>query len=566
MQMHTVPQRHSAPMPVLEYEDVLVNETMPPSLETGMMYDGTGRSETVRMQFGQGDAAIIGRITQRSQPGRCPVKDANARKPHPEAGPVFVKFFKIHGAACPPELLAEYGPRAEQVDESRQVNDSGCVIISSNGFHPLDHQPGLQNVFTPRFPNPKTSPAAGFNQSHAVVRWTCPQWLRCANYTTLTLLILFALLLKSPAIHAAGAEESSIPPLAVSEDGRYLVSSTDGTPLFWLADTAWGMVNLTPADVDDYLQDRASRRFNVIQGPIILRRPIGSPVLSPNYAGDVPLLNAADGVVLNEHYMQHVDYIVEQARVHGLYIALAVVWGGDVGQIFSVDDTEPARALGSQLGRRYKDKTNVIWIVCGEYQKIALKVEKRKRLKPTYKQLALINALAEGIESGHGGANLMTIHPDGSRSSSEYFHDAEWLDFNMIQTFSINPSTADIIEADWKRSPAKPVVNAEPAYEGRDMHNNNDPVTPWKVRYEAYQSVFQGAMGHTYGHSEIWQPSNGWRNALDSEGSRSMGHLRALMESRPAIGREPYQTLVEHRGGKTDRFKKCSAVSWNQPA
>lgn len=367
---------------------------------------------------------------------------------------------------------------------------------------------------------------------------------------------MFALLLKSPAIHAAGAEESSIPPLAVSEDGRYLVSSTDGTPLFWLADTAWGMVNLTPADVDDYLQDRASRRFNVIQGPIILRRPIGSPVLSPNYAGDVPLLDAADGVVLNEHYMQHVDYIVEQARVHGLYIALAVVWGGDVGQIFSVDDTEPARALGSQLGRRYKDKTNVIWIVCGEYQKIALKVEKRKRLKPTYKQLALINALAEGIESGHGGANLMTIHPDGSRSSSEYFHDAEWLDFNMIQTFSINPSTADIIEADWKRSPAKPVVNAEPAYEGRDMHNNNDPVTPWKVRYEAYQSVFQGAMGHTYGHSEIWQPSNGWRNALDSEGSRSMGHLRALMESRPAIGREPYQTLVEHRGGKTDRFKK----------
>lgn len=352
------------------------------------------------------------------------------------------------------------------------------------------------------------------------------------------------------------ASDNALPRLAVSSDGRYLVNADDGSDFFWLADTAWGMVNLTPDEVEEYLRDRASKGFNVIQGPILIRKSVDSSAFSPDYAGDLPLLDTANGILLNERYLQRVDDIVERARANGLYIVLAVVWGGDVGQVFSVDDPGSARAVGNQLGLRYKDKSNVIWIVCGEYQKIAKKSGNRKRPSPTFRQLALINALAEGIESGHGGANLMTIHPDGSRSSSEYFHDTGWLDFNMIQTFSINPSTASLIQADWERNPAKPVVNAEPAYEDRNSNYNNDPVTAWKVRYEAYQSVFQGAMGHTYGHWEVWQPSSGWRNALDSEGARSMGHLRDLMESRPATGRAPYQLMVEHRGSLAYRFKK----------
>lgn len=355
---------------------------------------------------------------------------------------------------------------------------------------------------------------------------------------------------------AAGATGGELPRLSVSPDGRHLVRADDGGAFFWLADTAWYLADLPPADVDDYLRDRASRGFNIIQGPIIIRKLFDHEQMMPNYTGDFPLAFTDDRPALNERYLRHIDYIVERALKHGLYIAPAVIWGSVLDQIFLVDNPGLARDIGRQLGRRYKDKSNVIWIVCGEYHKIAWETAKGDRTRPTYRELALVNALAEGLESGHEGAHLMTIHPDGSRSSSEHFHDAAWLDFNMIQTFSIKRSTANLIRHDWERMPAKPVVNAEPAYEDRNINFTNDPITPRKVRYEAYHSVFQGAFGHTYGHWDIWQATDNWRSALGSEGARSMTYLRALMESRPAVGREPYQTMVDDTGGITARSKR----------
>ncbi|MGE0372705.1 MAG: DUF4038 domain-containing protein [Gammaproteobacteria bacterium] len=362
--------------------------------------------------------------------------------------------------------------------------------------------------------------------------------------------------LAGPTPGVSGDADGDVPRLAVSRDGRTLIRSDDGTAFFWLGDSAWYLADLPPAGVDEYLRDRASRGFNVIQGPIIVRKPFDRPGMMPNYAGELPLRLMDEGAALNVRYMQHIDYIVERALHHGLYIALAAIWGPEFDQLLSVDDPEQAYSIGTQLGRRYKDKPNVIWIVCGEYHKIAWETRGRDRSVLNGKELGLIEALATGLEAGHGGANLMTIHPTGNRSSSEHFHAAAWLDFNMIQTFSINSRTSDLVLKDWMRRPARPVVNAEPAYEGRDMGFNNDPVTPWKVRYEAYQSVFQGAMGHTYGHSDIWNPSETWRVALDSEGARSMTRLRALMESRPAAGRAADQGLILGSGDLHARYKR----------
>jgi hypothetical protein len=138
----------------------------------------------------------------------------------------------------------------------------------------------------------------------------------------------------------------------------------------------------------------------------------------------MPLIETSDGLALNEPYMQHIDYIVDQALHHGLYFVLTVAWSSVLDKIFPVDNPAAAHVVAEQLGRRYRDRSNIIWIVCGEYQKIVWAFERRDRLKPTHKELTLINALAEGLERGHGGAHLMTAHPDGSRSSSEFFHDA----------------------------------------------------------------------------------------------------------------------------------------------
>ena len=53
--------------------------------------------------------------------------------------------------------------------------------------------------------------------------------------------------------------------LKVSDDRRYLAHA-DGTPFFWLGDTAWnGVLKSDPGSWDLYLRDRVAKGFNVVQ-------------------------------------------------------------------------------------------------------------------------------------------------------------------------------------------------------------------------------------------------------------------------------------------------------------
>src|SRR5690349_20776067 len=57
--------------------------------------------------------------------------------------------------------------------------------------------------------------------------------------------------------------------LRVSENKRYLVTE-NGTPFFWLGDTAWELFHqLNREDADKYLGIRASQGFTVIQAVVL---------------------------------------------------------------------------------------------------------------------------------------------------------------------------------------------------------------------------------------------------------------------------------------------------------
>ena len=52
--------------------------------------------------------------------------------------------------------------------------------------------------------------------------------------------------------------------LQVSQNGHCL-QLDDGTPFFWLGDTAWKLGRLSPNDVERYLRNRAGKGFNAGQ-------------------------------------------------------------------------------------------------------------------------------------------------------------------------------------------------------------------------------------------------------------------------------------------------------------
>lgn len=344
--------------------------------------------------------------------------------------------------------------------------------------------------------------------------------------------------------------------LRVSPDQRYLVKA-DGTPFFYLGDTAWELFHrLNREEADTYLTNRAAKGFTVIQA-VVLAEIDG--LHTPNPYGHAPLKND-DPAQPNEDYFKHVDYIVNKAEELGLYIGMLPTWGDKIfkntwgvgPEIFTPDN---ARAYGAFLGRRYQDKP-IIWVIGGD-----------RNPREGSNDVEIWRAMAEGVVKGAGGNDkvMMTFHPQPLEhgSSSNWFHNDEWLDFNMHQTGHCRDLEVYArIQEDYTLEPTKPTMNGEPIYEDHPVCFNaaeNGYSYPSDIRKAAYLSLFAGAHGHTYGCHNIWQmwepghdPINGpmkpWFESLELPGAVQMSYVRALMESRPILERVPDQSLVTDAG------------------
>jgi hypothetical protein len=321
--------------------------------------------------------------------------------------------------------------------------------------------------------------------------------------------------------------------LQVSPDGRYL-SYEDGAPFLYLGDTAWELFHrLNREEADRYLANRAAKGFTVIQAVVLAQ--LGG-LTDPNPYGHTPLTDS-DPAKPNDEYFRHVDYIVDKAEELGLHVGMLPTWGSywKAGRF----DTQNARIYGHFLGKRYRGKP-IIWVLGGD-----------ENIK-TEQEAAIISAMARGLREGDEGEHLITYHPRGPGLSSDYFHEAEWLDFNMFQSSHAarDHDNALFTEHDYALKPPKPTLDGEPRYETLSVAFYNSNVArnvrfdAYDVRQAAYWSLLAGACGHTYGHNSIWQmwqpgrraviwASVPWYEGLDHPGAFQMGYIRRLFESRP---------------------------------
>ena len=368
------------------------------------------------------------------------------------------------------------------------------------------------------------------------------------------------------------AAHTCVSQLRVSDNKRYLVTQ-DGKPFFWLGDTAWELFHrLTREEAEKYLKDRADKKFNVIQA-VVLAELDG--LHTPNAYNEVPLEDD-DPAQPREEYFSHVDFVIDKAHELGLYIALLPTWGDKVykdswGIGPEVFNPENAAAYGRWLGNRYKNRSNIIWVIGGD------------RNPRNENHLAIWRSMANGIVTGVGGHDkaLMTFHPQPNNledgGSSKWFHHDEWLDFNMFQTGHCRENNVwDRIQVAYNKTPVKPVLDGETIYEDHPVCFNATDLgvsSAYDIRKHAYLDVFAGAFGHTYGCHDIWQmyapgrePVNGphfpWYDAIDLPGASQMQYLRKLIESRPMLERIPDQNLIDNARGNNDRIQATRGTDY----
>lgn len=335
--------------------------------------------------------------------------------------------------------------------------------------------------------------------------------------------------------------------LKVGANGHHLVDQ-EGKPFFYLGDTCWLLFQrLNHEELEEYLRDRAAKGFTVMQTYVVRGLDKQHPDGNSSLLGATPFLDR-DPARPNEEFFKNMDYVVNRANELGLVMGLVTAKSWHVTEHpEKVFDESNAHAFGKFLGQRYRNNA-VVWFPGGD--------------SAPGKYDALWVAMARGLKDGCGGSQLVCYHGQGRTSSSMWFHQADWLDFNSIQSGHVFMADSyAFVSKDYALTPPKPTVDMEPAYENHPTGAGQPPIDSHKVRTQAYLAILAGAAGHGYGAMDLFYfykdpdgpfPKNGyqhWRAAMAYEGSRQMGLLRRLFEQRHWYEMVPDQSVLASEPG-----------------
>lgn len=367
--------------------------------------------------------------------------------------------------------------------------------------------------------------------------------------------------------------DAQLPQLKVSANKRFF-QTADGKPFFWLGDTGWLLfIKCNRQDAIKYLNDRKLKGFNVIQVMLVHDVDLGVNVYGDSsvHNKDVahPWITKGNSFAKENEYdfWDHVDYMIDEAAKRGIYMALVPVWGGNIKYV----NEEQAKDYATFLANRYKNKSNIIWLNGGDIKG-----------SDGLKQWNVIGNTIRSIDKKH----LIGFHPRGRNSSSTWFHNEAWLDFNMFQSghrsYAQDTSSNETLHYgednwryandDYKLKPIKPTFDGEPSYEDipYGLHRADQPYwQDYEIRRYAYWSVFAGGCGFTYGHNSVMQfytpgdsgisyfPKVKWQDALNAPGAGQMKHLKKLMLKRSYFDRIPDQSMLVDDG---ERYEKIIAT------
>ncbi|KAF3763706.1 hypothetical protein M406DRAFT_332167 [Cryphonectria parasitica EP155] len=369
---------------------------------------------------------------------------------------------------------------------------------------------------------------------------------------------IYVLLLGAAATVSAALNSSSSVPwanltISAPVNGRYLYRTSNDEPFFWQADTAWELFHrLNRSDADFYLQDRASKGFNVVQAVAIAEL---NGTTWPNFLrrildGDLPLIDK-DPMKPNEAYFEYIDWVVNRAAEYGILIALVPTWGaymncGWYNQSWVIFNHTSAEWYGNYIGTRYPGLPKIIGADSNGFWSCNIsEASSEWEADPSLDQASLVGPirdwrsvfarLADGLreaEAKKGFTSFIAWHPtnvqeigtdkpyghnymNGSfgRLSMDAVQSGHTLadhtslaqEFYALQEWDSTKNYNNITEM--RAAFPGPVIDLENHYEGAHIAFNAS-LPLWNtsiVRHGLWNAFLSGSAGFTYGAQAVWQ-------------------------------------------------------------
>ncbi len=351
-------------------------------------------------------------------------------------------------------------------------------------------------------------------------------------------------------------------PIQVSGDGRYFVHA-DGTPFFWLADTAWnGALLSTREDWSRYLDDRVTKRFSAIQFVTTQWR-----TAYQNLEGRVAY-SGRENITIHPEFFQRIDQRIDEINAQGLLAVPVVLWSlGEEEYTPGKLPVDQAIRLARYIVARY-GAHHAAWFLGGDG-------DFGGEAAPYWKELGR----AVFDRGDHAPAFL---HPRGMRWPWDDYHGETWLTALGYQSgHGDNAETLDWIHSGppsekWQEGPARPIINLEPPYEDHISYHTNERHSAYNVRRASYWSLLNAPMaGVSYGAHGVWSwettsrvPLNHdrtgearpWHQAMALPGSMDMKHMAELLAELSWWKLRPSQHLLEEQPGADDPARFVSVA------
>jgi len=343
--------------------------------------------------------------------------------------------------------------------------------------------------------------------------------------------------------------------------GRRRLVHADGTPFFWLADTAWnGVLCARDADWSRYLAARREQAFSAIQFVSTQWRAF------EHDAAGRTAFTRTPSFAIDPAFYQALDAKVAAINAQGLLAAPVMIWSctaNDPGRIL----TEQEMILLARYLQARWGAYQVAWILGGD-----------GNYETAWKQWLRVGRAV--FADRHD--RLVTMHMGGQQWTAERFRGEPWFDFIGYQS----GHGASARELAWlvqgppvvnqDRQPLLPIINMEPNYEGHPAYVTGQLFSPYEVRRASYWSMLlTPPAGITYGNNPIWcwmekkAPSPGhnlgmvepWQAGVETPGIAGMTILRRFFESQPWERLRPAQTVLAEQPGSTDPARFVAAAS-----
>jgi len=351
--------------------------------------------------------------------------------------------------------------------------------------------------------------------------------------------------------------------LQVSTCGHHL-EHADGTPFFWLADTAWsGPLKSSSEEWSTYLADRTAKGFTGVQFVTTPWR--GAPT---DRSGQTAY-QSGETLTIQPAFFQRLDQRINAINDAGLLAIPVLLWAlGDVvtvpGKLPETQAVQLARYITARYGAHH-----TVWFLTGDasfstawrnrWKALGRSVLRhgardvawslRRAIRGT-DPVAYWSRVGRAVFAEPTHTTLASAHPQARQWEVEQLRQESWYDLiayqsghdgdsKTLQWIHSGPPARSESEA-----PALPVINAEPGYEGIVATSHGGRHTAADIRQQAYYSLlYTPPAGVSYGAHGLWSwetelgvphnhPHTGvarpWSEALHLPGSTHLQYLTEL--------------------------------------